>query len=84
MSKFLKVLAAIVLCLGLIGSFILAKTFGYDLIGYSLKTLNTGRFIGVFAGGILATLISFGLLYGFGEVLDKLDEIIGWQKVKKD
>ena len=54
MSKFLKVLAAIVLCLGLIGSF------------------------------ILATLISFGLLYGFGEVLDKLDEIIGWQKVKKD
>ena len=76
MSKFLKVIASVILCLGLIGSFILAKTFGYDLIGYSLRELNVGRFIAILAGGVLTTLISFGLLFGFAEVLDKLDEII--------
>lgn len=83
MSKFLKTLAAIILCLGLIGSFILAKTFGYDLLGYSLRELNVGRFIAILAGGVLTTLISFGLLFGFAEVLDKLDEILSWLKNHK-
>lgn len=84
MSNKLKILGAIVLCLGIVGTGILAITLGYDYIGIYTKQLNIGRFIGILAGGIVTTAVSSCLLFGFAEALDKMDEIIYWQKNKKD
>ena len=84
MSNKLKILGAIVLSVGIIGTGILAFTLGYDYIGIYTKQLNVGRFIGILSGGLLTTLISSFLLFGFGEILDKLDDILYWQKNKKD
>ncbi len=84
MSNKLKILGAIVLCLGIVGTGILAFHLGYDYIGIYTKQLNIGRFIGILAGGIVATAVSSCLLFGFAEALDKMDEIIYWQKNKKD
>lgn len=84
MSNKLKILGAIVLCLGIVGTGILAFNLGYDYIGIYTKQLNIGRFLGILAGGIVATAVSSCLLFGFAEVLDKMDEIIYWQKNKKD
>ena len=83
MSKFLKVLAALFLCIGIIASFVLAFNFGYDYPYSFLKEINIPRFLGILVGGILTASVTFGVLYFFGEVLDKLDEILYWLKNHK-
>ena len=47
MSKFLKVLAALFLCIGIIASFVLAFNFGYDYPYSFLKEINIPRFLGI-------------------------------------
>ena len=83
MSKFLKTLAAIILCLGLIGSFILAFNLGYDYPYSFMKEMNIPRFFGILVGGVLTTAIMSGFLFFCGEVLDKLEEILSCLKNNK-
>ena len=76
MSNKLKLLGAIVLCVGIVGTGYLAATLGYEYIGLYTKQLNFGRFFGILVGGILVSAVTSSVLFFFGEVLDKLDEII--------
>lgn len=84
MSKVLKVLATIILCLGLIGSVVLAFNLGYDYPYSFMKEMNVPRFFGILVGGLLTTAITSGFLFFCGNVLDKLDEILYYLKNKKD
>ena len=75
MSNKLKLLGAIVLCVGIVGTGYLAATLGYEYIGLYTKQFDFGRFLGILVGGILTTAVASSVLFFFGEVLDKLDEI---------
>ena len=74
-----KFLAITTLILGIIGSFIIANSFGVtSTLSYSGKLLTVrswGATVGYFVSGVFATAIQFAILYGIGTILEKLDDM---------
>ena len=70
MAKFMQTMAVIILILATIGSFVMGNTFGMPTL-YGERTYNWT----VAISGLLASAISFGILYSIGCILELLETI---------
>lgn len=72
--QLIKALAYVELVFGMIGSFVLAYTYGKEVshIGYTrvYYTRNWGTTIGVFLAGLFSVALVFALIYGFYMLLE--------------
>lgn len=89
-STVLRVLAFIVLAIGIIGSFVLAFHFGYTEVtvgyyySYTERQFSAIVFFSVLMAGTLSSSISAAVLYGLGSIVACLTDIRGYLRGLSD
>ena len=83
MIKLLRVLGTIILCIGIVASFLVAYHVGQA--GYSYYTgMDLGSFLGILIAGLFLSAVSSCWFFFCAGVLEKLDRLISLQEGKKD
>lgn len=74
-GKTLKIIARIVFWLGEIGAIVCAIIFGRTMDRYGDLTFHFGSFLTILLGMAIAVVVSSILLYGFGIVIEAMEQI---------
>ena len=68
-ARLMKAIGVIIIILGVLASVVCGRGIATD----KHDELNTGLFLAICFGGLIVSAISGIILYGFGEVIERLD-----------